>query len=73
MRFDRKKRYIEVGLTTADGSRRWTGKGPTEAAARQKAIALAQKAGVALGELQESVREFVGPPPRTFKGRSFRD
>lgn len=70
----KRQHYFEVTLDAGNGVV-YTGKGPTEAAARAKAKSLAKKRGDlsastvnAMTELE--VRSLVGPHPRTFKGNT---
>lgn len=71
---ERRRHYFEVALD-AGGGVIFTGKGPTEAAARVAAKKLAKKRGGlsasavnALAELE--VKSLVGPKPRTFTGNT---
>ena len=68
MSLGRREHYYEVILTKPDKSKAWTGKGPTEKAARKKAQSLVKRSGEGLASLEESVHSFVGPAPRTFEG-----
>ena len=68
-----RQHYYEVTLNAGDGIV-YTGKGPTEAAARAAAKALTKKRGLsrsatnAMPELK--VKSLVGPKARTFTGNT---
>lgn len=70
----RRRHYYEVTID-AGGGVVYTGKGPTEAAARTKAKALARNRGgfsvsAVNGMTELDVKSLVGPKTRTFDGNS---